>query len=308
MVWLAAAAASHTTCFEEGLPLMDRETETETDTELDLELDAANGRRLSKQARMDAIVEAVLGAGSVRIDDLAEKFDVSTMTIHRDLDDLEARGIMRKSRGVVTAVATSLFEASTEFRAREHREDKEAVANAAFNFVEPGQAVILDDSTTGLHLAEKLPQRQPLTVITNFQRVIDALTGHVGIALISLGGQYYQWCDAFMGSITLNSLRSLRADILFMSTPAITDDVCFHQHHDAVLVKRAMFEAAERRILYVDHSKFSRRALHAHTSVLDFDTVIVDSNTDVVDIQRLRDAGVDVVVAAPVRQARSVTA
>lgn len=267
------------------------------------------GRRLKMRERRDAIVEEVLRSGSERIEDLAEKFDVSPMTIHRDLDELEAQGLMRKSRGVVTAVASSLFEASTEYRARQQRREKEAVAAAAFAYVEPGQAVILDDSTTGLYLARRLSERPPLTVITNFQRVMNSVTGYPGIALISLGGQYYQWCDGYMGNVTLNSLQSLRADILFMSTPAITDDICFHQHHDAVLVKRAMFEAAKRRILYFDHSKFEKRALHAHTPLREFDTIIVDANTPSEHVERLTDAGADVVIAPMLpKQGRTGTA
>ncbi|MGY1643721.1 DeoR/GlpR family DNA-binding transcription regulator [Geodermatophilus sp. SYSU D00703] len=252
---------------------------------------------LRPSERHDAITELVLSAGSMRIEELAERFGVSTMTVHRDLDTLEARGILRKSRGVVTAVATSLFESSPEYRDRENRQEKQALARAAFTLVEPGQAVILDDSTTGLHLAHMLPQRQPLTVITNFQRAITELVGHPGIALIALGGQHYQWCDAYMGSVTLDALRSLRADILFMSTPAITDDICFHQHHDAALVKRAMFESAATRVLMVDHSKFTKRALHAHIAVPDFDVVVVDAATSPDDVSRLRDKGVTVLVA-----------
>lgn len=247
--------------------------------------------------RLDAITEVVLSEGTMRIDELAEMFGVSTMTIHRDLDALDAKGILRKSRGVVAAVATSLFEAGTEYRARQAKADKEAVSRLAFSLVEPGQAVILDDSTTGLHLAELLLQRQPLTVITNFQRVIDVLIGHPGIALISTGGQYYQWCEAYMGTVALAGLSTLRADIAFISSPAVTEGVCYHQHHDAVLVKRAMYSAARKRVLYVDHSKFNKRALHEHHRITDFDVVIVDSNIAEPDLEALRDTGVEVLLA-----------
>lgn len=254
---------------------------------------------LRQSERHDAITELVLSAGSMRIEDLVEIFGVSTMTIHRDLDTLDSRGFLRKSRGAVTAVATSLFESSTDYRARQHREDKESLARAAFEFVEPGQAVILDDSSTGLFLAELLPQRQPLTVITNFQRVLTQLVGNPGIALIALGGLHYQWCDAYMGNLTLDALRSLRADVLFMSTPAITDDICFHQHNEAALVKRGMFESAAKRILMVDHSKFSQRALHRHIALVEFDVIIVDALTSADDISRLRDRGILVIVGEP---------
>ena len=82
-----------------------------------------------------------------------------------------------------------------------------------------------------------------------------------------------------------------------MSTSAVTDGICFHQHHDTVLVKRAMFDSARTRIAYLDHSKFERRALHALGPIKDFDTVIVDSSTPEDHIRSLRLDGVNVVVA-----------
>ncbi|MEG8183663.1 DeoR/GlpR transcriptional regulator [Nocardia terpenica] len=251
----------------------------------------------NQRQRHDAITELVLHAGSVRIEEIAERFGVSTMTVHRDLDSLASQGILRKSRGTVTAVASSLIEASIEYRARQQRAEKSALAHAALRLIEPGQSVILDDSTTGLALAELLPQHRPLTVITNSQRVLNTLADRDGIALISTGGQHYQWCDAYMGAVTTEVLANLRADVFFMSTPAITDGICFHQHHETVLVKRAMFAAAKRRVLYADHTKFEHRALHAMTPLSDFDTVIVDAATHRDHIDAIRDGGIDLVIA-----------
>lgn len=255
-------------------------------------------KNLNQNQRHDSIIELVINEGSVRIEDLADRFEVSVVTIHRDLDMLDARGIVRKSRGLVTAVATSLFEANPEYRKRQNVQHKRELAAEAFKLVEPGQAVLMDDSTTGVHLAELLPQRQPLSVITNFQQIIDTLAPHPGIALISLGGQHYQWSNAFMGSITVNTLNSLRADALFMSTPSIVDDVCFHQHHDASLIKRAMFKAAARRYLIVDESKFHQRALHANIALTDFDAVILNHGASSEHVDRLKEKGINVIVAA----------
>ena len=255
-------------------------------------------KNLNQNQRHDSIIELVINEGSVRIEDLADRFEVSVVTIHRDLDMLDARGIVRKSRGLVTAVATSLFEANPEYRKRQNVQHKKELAAEAFKLVEPGQAVLMDDSTTGVHLAELLPQRQPLSVITNFQQIIDTLAPHPGIALISLGGQHYQWSNAFMGSITVNTLNSLRADTLFVSTPSIVDDVCFHQHHDASLIKRAMFKAAARRYLIVDESKFYQRALHANIALTDFDAVILNHDTSSEHVERLKEKGINVIIAA----------
>jgi len=247
--------------------------------------------------RRAAILEMVMAAGSVKIEDLPDAFGVSLMTVHRDLDALATQGLIRKTRGVATAMPSTLSEASTEYRARQNVADKYAVANAALQMIEPGQSVILDDSTTGLHLVSRLASRQPLTVITNFQSALDQLLNQPGLNVIALGGQYYPWCRAYMGSLTLDALRSIRADVFIMSTSAVTDGICFHQHHDTVLVKRAMFESARTRIAYLDHSKFERRALHALGPLSDFDTVIVDSGTSEDHIRSLRLDGVNVVVA-----------
>jgi len=245
-----------------------------TDEGRDVAIPSRPGLRQEK--RLDAIAELVLASGTLRIDDLSEIFAVSSMTIHRDLDLLDQRGILRKSRGAATAVASSLFEASTEYRIRQSKQAKKSLALAALALIEPGQSVMMDDSTTGLHLARLLPEKLPLTVITNFQRVADLLINNPGIQTILTGGQFYRWCDAYMGTIALNAVHSLRADIVFMSSPAVTNGVCYHQHHDAVLLKQAMIESAEHKVLYLDHTKFKMRALHAHLKISDFDTVIVD--------------------------------
>ncbi|WP_099021325.1 DeoR/GlpR family DNA-binding transcription regulator [Mycolicibacterium palauense] len=247
--------------------------------------------------RRAAILEMVMGAGSVKIEDLPEEFGVSLMTVHRDLDTLVSQGLIRKTRGLVTALPSTLSEASTEFRARQNVAAKRAVAQVALEMIEPGQSVIIDDSTTGLSLVGQLADRQPLTVITNFQSALDQLTSQPGLNVIALGGLYYPWCRAYMGSLTINALRSIRADVALMSTSAVTDGICFHQHHDTVLVKRAMFESARTRIAYLDHSKFEQRALHAFGPLRDFDTVIVDNGTPEDRIRTLRLDGVNVVVA-----------
>lgn len=251
----------------------------------------------TQSVRHDGIVETILEAGSLRIEDLVDRFGVSRMTIHRDLDALEARGVLRKSRGLVTAVASNLFEASAEYRTRQNRREKAAIATAALDHITPGEALILDDSTTGLLLASQLGSKQPLTVISNFARVLDELQGVKGITLISTGGDYYQLCEAYRGSITLNTLASLSADTYFMSTSAIRDGMCFHPHQDLLLVKQAMFRAARRRVLIMDNSKFRRTALHAMMPVADFDVIIVDSNISSIDLDALQRTGREVIVA-----------
>lgn len=257
----------------------------------------SDSRHARQLVRRQLIAETVIAEGSLRIEDLTERFGISLMTAHRDVDDLVNRGLFRKTRGIVSAAPTSLIESSDAYRATRQPKEKKAIARAAMNFVEPGQAIFLDDATTVHEMAGLLPAKVPLTVITNSLVLINDLKDINDLNLICLGGQFYNWCNAFMGHITINEIRRMRADTVFMSLSAIIDDIVFHQSPDTVETKRAMFECAQRRVLLADHTKFERRALHRFAALEEFDAVIVDEDIPIAHLSRMRAKGIKVVVA-----------
>lgn len=110
-----------------------------------------------------------------KLDALAAHFSVSNMTIHRDLDDLEAAGILRKIRGGATIEAGTQFESDFRFREQQGSDAKGAMADAALALIEPGMTVIINDGSMAAVLGARLTERRPLTVVTNNAAVIDAL-------------------------------------------------------------------------------------------------------------------------------------
>ncbi|UCR90418.1 DeoR/GlpR family DNA-binding transcription regulator [Mycetocola spongiae] len=260
---------------------------------------ATNSRNHKRDDRRKGIAEAVMEQGAVRIEDLAERFDISLMTVHRDLDDLEERGILRKSRGIATALASTLVESSIVYRQGQRLDNKRSLAAAALDYVEAGQSVFLDDSTTAHQLLPFLKDRTPLTVITNSLVAINEVNTMSRISLIALGGTYHNWCSSFMGRMTNDAIQKLRGDVVIMSAPAVTGGTLYFQALETVDTKRAMLDAAATRILLVDHTKFAKRALHALAHLREFDVVIVDSLTETGEIEALRAEGVNIVVAPP---------
>ena len=234
---------------------------------------------------------------TVNIQELAELFQVSAMTIHRDLDELEQQGVLRKVRGGATAQPTYLFESHLSYRANTCQEEKEAVATAALAYVEPGDAIMIDDSTTILTLARKLVDISHLTVITNFFSNVEALRASRQINLICLGGDYLYRYNAVFGDLCETMIASLRANTLFMSSSAVHDGYAFHQDETIVRVKRAMIESSSHRILLLDHTKLGKQALRQVVPLTVFDRVIVDALADPVEVERIRELGVTVEVA-----------
>jgi DeoR/GlpR family transcriptional regulator of sugar metabolism len=220
------------------------------------------GALMKSGDRRDGIMEWMLQLGTVTVDDLAARFGVSKMTIHRDLDDLETAGFLRKIRGGASVLSSSRFESDYRYREKVAAEEKERIARAAAAMVEPGQTVIIDDGSTSGRVAAHILDLKPLTVISNNLAVIEQLAGVAGINLIALGGSYSRKFNGFFGIVTEEALKSLRADVAFLTSSAIHGTSAFHQEQEVVQTKRLMIAAAERPYLLVDHGKFEKRALH----------------------------------------------
>lgn len=250
---------------------------------------AERSRPAQRQAE---IAEHVLAHGSVAAGELVERFGVSLMTIHRDLDELERQGVVRRFRGGVSAQPSSVFESNVAYRLRAAPQEKQAIAARARAMVEPGMAIMLDDSTTALELARMLDGAGPLTVVTNFLATIRLLSGMRGLRLLALGGEYFPTHDSFLGVPCIEAVESLRVDLLFASTSAVSGDHAYHQEQEIVLVKRAMIRSARRSVLMVDHTKLGRATLHRVAPLRDFDLVITDARAPQTALAEMREHGI----------------
>ncbi|MFE9337880.1 DeoR/GlpR family DNA-binding transcription regulator [Streptomyces sp. NPDC007063] len=236
----------------------------------------SGGSARSRHRRRQRIAEHVVRRGTVPVGELAQAMGVSVMTVHRDLEALAARGVLRRFRGGVSALPTSVFESNLDYRLGVHVAEKEAVARAAAELVEPGMSVMLDDSTSVLALAALLRERTPLTVLTNARRVLEVFAGCEEVRLVALGGEYSRTHDAFLGVPCVEAIEAMSVDLALVSTSAMNAHMTFHQEQDVVLVKRAMLASGTRTALLMDRSKAARTALHRLCLVADFDHVVVD--------------------------------
>jgi len=129
----------------------------------------------SRTNRQREILDHVLIQGTVAYAELVNLTGKSLMTIHRDVDDLVARGLLRKFHGGVSALPTSVFESSSEFRLLRNVEKKVSLAKKAIEFIDPGMSILLDDSTSSHALAKLLVDFGPLTIVTNYLPNINIL-------------------------------------------------------------------------------------------------------------------------------------
>lgn len=232
-------------------------------------------KKPSREDRQRLVLDRVLDQGFVSVSEIVELGTVSVMTVHRDLDDLAGRGLIRRVHGGVSALPTSVFESSSDFRLQRQVAAKESLARVAIDFVEPGMSVMLDDSTTTHTLARLLPTIGHLTVITNYRRTIELLREEPDIRLVALGGMYSRTHDSFISPPSETGLDLLAADIVLQSTSTIDGHRAYHQEQDVVVLKRALLRAGRRRVLMLDASKVGRTSLHHFAHLSDFTDVVV---------------------------------
>ncbi|MCI2421606.1 DeoR/GlpR family DNA-binding transcription regulator [Saccharopolyspora sp. K220] len=251
------------------------------------------------EQRRREVLRHVIEHGGARIDELAERFEVSLMTMHRDLDELAERRLLRKLRGRVESYPSLTVETATRFRIGLHVAEKAALASAAARAVRPGTTVLLDDSSTIFPLAREVSEIEELTLVTNSVSVAQILSG-AGREVVLLGGRYRSEFDSCTGPDVLRALSRLRVDISFTSATAIANGRLFHPIQDYADVKEGILESTERNVLLVDHSKFGKTATFSYGDVRAYDLVITDEATPEHELAAIRDLGTEVRVV-PVR-------
>jgi DeoR/GlpR family transcriptional regulator of sugar metabolism len=246
------------------------------------------------EQRRQAVLRYVIDCGEVRIDRLTERFGVSLMTMHRDLDELVERRLLRKLRGRVEAYPALTMETAKRFRETLNVEYKERLAEVAIDEVHAGATVFVDDSTTLFPLARRLCG--PLVVITNSLEVARIAGDAGGVEVLLLGGRYTEF-DSCAGPDTIAALGRVRADVGFVSATAIAGGRLYHPVRDYAELKIAILRVASHNVLVADHSKFGRTATHAYADAGEYDLVITDDETEADELAAIRKLGVPVKVA-----------
>ena len=253
---------------------------------------------MSADSRRQEIADYVIKRGEARIEELIAAFGVSRMTIHRHVEELARQGVLRKLHGSVSAQPSGVYESLFRFRETRAAAAKHALARAALAEIEPGQVIMLDDSTTVNALGPLLPQITPLTVVTNSLPLAQQLVDAEDLKLILLGGEYHPPYNAFIGHICESALARLRVNLLICSASAVDGTAALIQDPQVVRVKQAMAAAAARRVLLIDSSKFGKVALHMFADLTEFDVVLADDALPEETARVLAAAGVNLKIVS----------
>lgn len=264
--------------------------------------------RMFPGERRRQILEIVNARGSIRVSELATLVRVTEPTVRKDISDLDAQRLLRRTHGGALA-ARPAYEVNVSARAGTNVEGKQAIARACLAEIKDGDAIFIDSGTTMIALAEALSpsptafadglaSRCPVNVnvLTNALEVAKILAPSVGVRHSVLGGQYRLAGGCFVGPLTIEALQRFTLNIAFVGVTGLSPLGFTVADVNEAQVKTAAMDRARRVIVPMDHTKVG---VADFVKVCDPDrveTVVTDEAN--ADLARMcKDHGVRLVVA-----------
>ena len=239
----------------------------------------------------------------VSIAELTGRLGVSHMTVRRDIQQLETEGRVLQVSGGVKMVENILSEPSRELKILLQSREKLAIAAEAARRVSHGATVYLDAGTTCLALAVELAQRDDpaddLAVVTNDFAIAAYLMEHARCALYHTGGRVLRVNESCVGESAARFIRSVNIDVGFISASSWNTQYISTPTESKVPVKKAVVEAAAKRVLISDATKYGKVGFFNAVAMRDIHEIITDTGLQEHAREMLRREGVAVTAVSP---------
>ncbi len=232
------------------------------------------------------------------VEELSQALGVSQMTIRRDLQELEAIGIVARTHGgALLRTERGDVEWPLSIREGEHQEAKRRIGQTAALLIQDGDVVVMDSGSTALQVASHLTQNR-LTVASNFLPILDSLADHKNISLVGIGGTFHADNKCFCGPLAINTIRSINANVAIMATSCLSlSKGMSNRNINEAETKKAMIATAEKVILVMDSSKMGHYMLASVGPLEAIDILVTDDGLTAEDRTAIEARGVQVIVA-----------
>ena len=259
--------------------------------------------------RQAFILDRVREDGAVRVADLVRELGVSDMTVRRDLEILDERGLLEKVHGGATAISGSaVFEPGFAVKSSLQQAEKDAIADAAVGLAEPGMALAVSAGTTTYALAQRLANVPGITVVTNSIQVADVLhrDGRHDQTIILTGGVRTP-SDALVGPFAVAALRTVHVDLVFVGVHGMDPRSGFTCPNLLEAdTDRALIDAGRRLVVVTDHSKWGVIGISSIARLDQADTLVTDAGLALEARVILSGAVRELVIVDPLSGARSI--
>ena len=252
---------------------------------------------MTKEDRHAMILDLLMLHNSLQVTELAESLNVSSVTIRKDLTELEKSKKLYRNHGKAILIDPYIDNRNVSEKEKLYVEEKRMIGIEAAALVKPKDSILIASGTSVHALARNIRAKEKLTVITASLEVANILSNDKDIDIIQLGGVMRHSSLSVVGKYAEQALQDFSCSKLFMGVDGIDLDfgITTTDMMEASL-NRVMMATAQKTIILADSSKFGRRGFSKISDMEDIDQIITDSKVSSTVVKRLEEMGIDLTI------------
>lgn len=224
--------------------------------------------------RLERIISLVSQHQKIDVNTLSDKLQVSKVTIRKDLDKLESRGLLHREHGY--AVLNSGDDLNV--RLSVNHSIKKKIAETAADLISDNETIMIESGSTCALLAECICQtKRNVTIVTNSCFIANYVRSYDSCQVVLLGGEYQSTSQVTVGPLLKQMIKRFHVQKAFIGTDGFDIDFGF-MGRDLMRceVAQYMAEASDELIILTDASKFSQKSLVEQVELDQVSQVITD--------------------------------
>jgi len=254
-----------------------------------------------QQARFTTILTALQKSGSVSVEALSKDLQVSHVTVRRDLDMLETKGLLRRTHGGALSIEPFFYEPfrndrSFQAQVEKFADEKRRIGRAAAALIQKGDIIALTPGTTTTEVIRGLPLNHDITVVTSTVNVAMELSKRKDLDIYVTGGHLHGDWFSLVGPTAAQSLSRVMIHVLFIGADGIDakSGVSCYDPEEAQL-NATMVKHARKKVAVVDHSKFGIVAGWRICPTDELDVLVTDSGATEEMVAPFEEADIEVI-------------
>ena len=250
--------------------------------------------------RITKVRDYIQSRGEVSVSELQSLYEgYSSMTVWRDLKQLEEQGCIRRVHGGVISTQAAAFQIEGVYskRARENTREKIAIAKSAVSLIHPGHAVYLDAGSTLMAVANHIDNER-YTIITSGANIAIELSQRHTCDVLLTGGQISENTLSCSGAQAEQFISSINIDLALIAPSGFSLKNGFTSGSQSEsMLKRTVISKAAKVVVLMDHSKLDRSLPFTFATLADIDVLICDSPLPAEVSAQVAANGVECIVA-----------
>ena len=253
---------------------------------------------MTKEERHSAILNLLLQRESILVTELADILNVSSVTIRKDLTELEKEQRLYRNHGKAILMSPYAPNRTISEKEKFHTDEKHLIGALGAQLVEPNDSIIIASGTSVHALARNINPDIQLTAITASLKVSEILSNNEKVNIIQLGGSLRHSSLSVVGNNAEEFLSNFACSKLFLGVDGIDLDfgITTTDMQEASL-NRVMMKSAQKTIVLADSSKFGRRGFSKIANMEDVDHIITDSHVSPAIVKQIEELGIELTIA-----------